>query len=172
MTEKPSGAPAILLIVSGVIGLLYSLFYTLWTGWPLMVGVMMVVSAFSDKGAGDAAVMGLVTLSMPLIQIALFVACVLSSVLTLFAGVRFLQFRSKGLVWLGLICSVLTPLVGAAANGASMLNCGTCGAGVFGCMLGNVGTAPVFVIGLVAMIVGAVMIMNPEYDAAFEENGG
>jgi len=159
MPKKAAGGPAIMLIVSGVFGLLYALGYFLWTLMPLGWGVLAVGVNISEKGiTGETLSGALLFLSMPLIQAVLFFITVLTAIVTMFAGVRFNQWRSKGLVWLGLVCSLATPVIGALANSASALNCGSLGVGIFGCLVGNVGTIPIFIVGLIASVWGLVVL--------------
>ncbi|MEZ4322154.1 MAG: hypothetical protein R3F61_32075 [Myxococcota bacterium] len=169
MAKRTAGGPAIALIVSGVLGLLYALVYFVWTLMPVFWGVLAVVANISEKGFSSETIeAALLFLSMPLVQAVLFAITVVTALITLFAGVRFNQWRSKGLVWLGLLCSTLTPILGAVGNSASMLNCGTVGVGLFGCLLGNAGTIPVFVIGLVASVWG-IVVLSGDAGAHFDE---
>ncbi|MCB9675536.1 MAG: hypothetical protein H6737_10495 [Alphaproteobacteria bacterium] len=170
MARKPAGAPAIMLIVSGVFGLIYAVGYFLWTLWPLGWGILVIVANIDKHGfSSETLTNSLLFLSMPFLQLLMFFFTVITAAITMFAGVRFRQWRSPGLVWLGIVCSLATPVVGAVANSASMFNCGTVGAGIFGCLMGNVGTIPIFVVGLVASILGAVTMFGDaanNFDAA------
>jgi hypothetical protein len=168
MARKSAGGPAIALIVSGVLGSLYALVYLVWTLLPLLWGLLVVVANVAEDGlTGDTMSQLLVFVSMPALQSLLFLVTVITGFITLFAGIRFNQWRSPGLVWLGIVCSVATPVLGAFGNGASLLNCGTVGAGIMGCLMGNAGTIPVFIVGLIASIWGAV-VMSSEASENFE----
>ncbi len=168
MARKSAGGPAIALIVSGVLGSLYALVYLAWTAIPLLWGVFAIFANISENGlSGETVSVVLLFASMPALQGLLFLVTVITGFITLFAGVRFNQWRSPGLVWLGIVCSLATPVLGAFGNGASLLNCGAAGAGLMGCLMGNVGTIPVFIVGLIASIWGAV-VMSSEASENFE----
>jgi hypothetical protein len=157
------------MIVSGVLGLLYSLAYFAWTLIPLAWGTFGVIAILEDKGVGnDLAGAMVMFFATPALQCAAYAVCVVTGVITLFAGVRFNQHRSLGLVWLGVLCSTATPVLGVFATSASMLNCGSLGAGLLGCLFGNVGTVPLLVIGLIASVWGIAVLSDPTYAARFD----
>ena len=154
-----------MLLVSGILGLVYSLLFLMWTLLPFATGIMMSISHLSEKGvSGDTLAFVVMVSGIPTLQVLGFVACCALSVLVIWGGMRYQRFRSKGLVFLALAASTALPVLGFLANSASSFNCGTLGAGLIGCLLGNVVTVPLFLIGLIATIWGVVDITGPNGD--------
>lgn len=168
--RSSAGGPAIALIISGVLGLLYALLYFMWTLVPLAWGMFGSFAIITDSksNAGDAVGATLMFLTFPALQCAVYAVCVITGLITLVGGVRFNQFRSRGLVWLAVLSSTATPVLGLFATSASALNCGSAGVGLFGCLFGNVGTIPILVVGLVATVWGIVAMSSDEIAARFD----
>lgn len=166
---RPAGAPAVLLVISGVLGLAYSLLYFLWTLVPLAWGSFLGVFAAFDgeTNTADALLLAFLALVPPALQCAAYAVCVLTSGFTLLGGLRYLQYRSRGVVWIGSMLSTATPLLCIVATSGSALNLGLIGAGLFGCLLGNVALLPLLAVGLLATLVSAVSLGNPQRAARF-----
>lgn len=163
--EDRAGAPAMMLVASGVLGLVYSLLFLIWTLMPFGTGALVIVADISEKGfRGETLKLALLFLGIPTLQLLGFVLACALGVLTIWGGMKYNRFESKGLVFLALASSTALPVLGLLANSASSLNCGTLGAGFFGCLVGNIGTLPIFLVGLIATIWGVVDITGPRGD--------
>ena len=165
MEEETAGAPAYLLIASGALNLLYSIGYGLWTLLPILMFTFASISNVVDgtSTAGEALGGWVMINIVPLLQILGFFITGAMALLTMAAGVRFIRYRSKGLVWLGTLAAPGGPFVGLFVNAASAFNLGALGLGcITGCLLGNIPTALVFLIGVVAGILAAININSAE----------
>lgn len=166
-----AGAPATLLIVSGVLGTLYSVLCFVWTLLPVGSAAIVVIAEIDKNGfSGDVLKTALIFFAVPVIQLACFALCLVLAGLTIWGGMKFNRFESKGLVFLALAASTAVPVIGIVGNSASSVSCGTCGVGLLGCMAGNALTIPVLIIGLIATIWGVVEITGPRGDL-FDTNG-
>ena len=163
--QESAGGPATLLITSGVLGLIYSLLCFVWTVPPVGWAAVVVYADIDKKGlSSDTIGMALMFMSVPVVQLACFALCTVLSVVALWGGLKYNRFESKGLVFLGLAASTAVPVIGVVGNMASTVNCGTCGAGFFGCLAGNAITMPVLIIGLIATVWGVVDLTGPRGD--------
>jgi len=86
---------------------------------------------------------------------------------TIFSAVRFKAFRSKGLVWLGILSAVGAPALGLVTSLTSCLNCS---GGMCGFLMGNIGTIPMLVISSGLAGYSAFVLTRPEIAEAFEAN--
>lgn len=167
--QDRAGGPAVMLMVSGIVGLAYSVIYLAWTFMPVAFGIFGVFANVNERGfSNDTIGAGLVYLLIPMLQLLGYALCTGLAAVALWGGLKFQRFQSKGLVFVALAASTAVPILGLVNTNASALNCsswGTCG---MGCLLGNVGTLPVLIIGLIATIWGIVALTGPMGDR-FEE---
>ena len=123
---------------------------------------MVVIAEISEDGVqSETPGMVALFLTFPLIQCVGYSLCIGFSALTILGGIRFNQFRSKGIVFLGIASSAATPILGGITTTASSLSCGLVGFGLIGCAVGNLGTIPLLIIGVFACILGIVHITGP-----------
>lgn len=163
--QDRAGGPAIMLMVSGIVGLVYSVIYLAWTFMPVAFGIFGVVAQINDKGfSGDTVGVGLVYLVIPILQVLGYALCTALAAIALWGGLKFQRFESKGLVFVALASSTAVPVLGLVNTNASALNCSSWGACGMGCLLGNVGTLPVLIVGLIATIWGIVALTGPMGD--------
>lgn len=160
--QDRAGGPAVMLMVAGFVGLVYSVIYLAWTFMPVAWGIFGVFAQINDKGlSGDTIGATVLWLAIPGLQLIGYVACVALSALTLWGGMRFQRFESKGLVWLAVVASTAVPVLGLLTTNASALNCSSWGACGMGCIMGNIGTLPVLILGLIGTIWGIVALTGP-----------
>lgn len=168
MDSDKAGAPAYLLMASGILGILYSLVYLVWTLIPLGITVYQLIRSIMD-GADAAIVLGVsaVTLAIPLAQCLGFVVTLLMSLVTAVGGARLNAYRSKGVVVLGILTSIAVPLLALVLNaGSAMTHCGLgC---LTGCLLGNIPTMLLLLFGLVASAGAVVALMDPVKSGRFD----
>lgn len=170
-TEK-AGTPAYLLMASGILAILYSILYLLWTLVPILISVVGLVGSLIDGAdIGGTLGAGVMVLAVPMLQlIGFLVTCVLGA-LTAFGGVRLNAWRSKGVVVLAILSSVAGPLLAIFINAGSALNVGTCGMGCLtGCLLGNIPTVLLLVFGVVASILATMAVRTPEAAIRFAQD--
>jgi hypothetical protein len=167
--DERAGAPAWILVSAGIVNVVYSLVYGVWTLLPIAFVVLAQLAAVSDGTQTiGGALFGSVFLSVvPLLQLVGFFVTFLMGCVTVLGGLRLNRYRSKGLVWLGALCAVGAPVICLLVNAGSALNLGSLGLGcVTGCLLGNIPTLFTLLIGLVAAIVAAVHMSS--YIARFD----
>lgn len=162
MNER-AGAPAWILIAAGVMNVLYSVIYGLWSLVPLSFSAMAMVNAVVDPnqhmGVGQAIVSFFLIGMVPMIQVLGFFVTFVMGCVTILGGIRLNQYRSKGMVWLGALSSFGAPVVCLLLNAASALNLGSLGLGCLtGCLLGNIPTLVTLLFGLIAMILAIVAV--------------
>jgi hypothetical protein len=160
MNER-AGAPAWVLVAAGVINVVYSVIYGLWTLFPLAFTAFAEINAMmgGTQGAGESLVGFLVLGAVPLLQLVGFGVTLVMGLVSVAAGFRLNRYRSKGLVWLGALSAMATPVVCGLVNAGSMFNLGALGMGcVTGCLFGNLPTVLTFVVGMVAGILAIVTV--------------
>lgn len=163
--ETKAGAPAYVLIASGALMMLYSLIYGVWTLIPVAFGLFAGINSWvQETNTLGAALTSAILLSMvPILQLLGFCVTFVMAAITTFGGVRLNSYRSKGLVALAILASTGAPALALFINAGSALNLGSCGLGCLtGCLLGNIPTAVLLVVGLVASVFGAVTLMQPD----------
>lgn len=161
------------LVAGGVIALLWSLGYFVWSLVNLLWGGAMLMgslAAVMDSGDPMQVVFGVVSVISPIIQLLAYLITAILAVLTIVAGVRFNAFRSYGLVKLGAVACVGGPVVGLLASLTSFCNISTGLCCCVGFVLGNIPTLIVTVICLAVTIYAFVVLKRPEVAAAFAVN--
>ncbi|MBT3221833.1 MAG: hypothetical protein HN348_22375 [Proteobacteria bacterium] len=165
--KEAANIPGILLIVSGILNLLYSLIYAIWTGISLAVSgiaaVMSAIAAFDNPDNIAGAIVYALQALSPIIQIIAFVIVFVMALITIFAGLRLRSCRSKGIVWLGALAAPGAPLLAIISSAASLCACNCCGF-----LLGNIGSFIVLVVGLVAFVMAVMALRNPMVAEAFD----
>ena len=164
----------IALAVGGVVGMLYGLVYLVWSLISaIFIGGLAGLSAIgSAMDTGDilSAIPGIVLALMPVIQLVIFVLVPILAAIVLFAALRYKSYRSKGVVWLGIVANVLVPLIGLLTSLGSCCNMGGCCSFVTGFILGNIPTIVVGVIALATSGYAAFTLMQEDVGAKFEAN--
>ncbi len=162
--------PGVGLVIAGIVNLLYAVVYGLWTAVGLMGGGLIAVSQIAAAtGMTDAktepatVIIGVISAIAPAVQLVVYLAIGLSSLLVVFGGVRLIGGHSKGLVYLAALLAVGGPIAGLLANGLSMCNIGTCGMCVVGFLGGSAGSLIPLVICTPLAIWAGVTAMNPDF---------
>ena len=88
--------------------------------------------------------------------------------ITIFAAIRLKSASSKGVVMLGILSAIGAPLLGFIVTSLSLCNVGSGGCCLFGFLLGNIGTIPAFVAGMVGGGWALATVRDPEVAEAFE----
>lgn len=161
--EPRAGAPAWLLVAAGTIHAVYSVIYAIWTLFPIGLMGTAQISIFLDGTQGLLeAIFGFLLLAgVPIVQLLGFVVTLLMGLITIAGGLRLNVYRSKGLVWLAVLCSTGAPLLALVINAGSALNIGAFGLGCLtGCLLGNIPTLVTLIVGLIASIFGVVTLFS------------
>jgi hypothetical protein len=160
MDDARAGAPAWILLASGVVHLLYSAVYVLWTLVPLAWGLWVSLSAWLE-GEPLSTVLGSLVMAGTVPFVQLVCLTFLASLVVIWGGLRLNQYRSKGLVWLAVLCTLGIPLVCMLVNAGSAMNLGSLGMGcITGCLLGNVPTLVTLFFGIVGAAAGIVGLVN------------
>lgn len=170
MTDERAGAPAWFLVGSGLLTMLYSVVYLAWTLlgtlWPLLGSIGSVMDG--SNSPGEALMALLLLIAVPGLQLVGFAATLLMGAVTAFGGFRLDGYRSRGLVWLAILASTGAPLLALLVNAGSALNLGACGLGCLtGCLLGNIPTVFLLLIGVIASGFAAYHVSQPEAAARF-----
>jgi hypothetical protein len=167
--DTRAGAPAWILLASGIVHLLYSVTYACWTLLPILWSASVYFSAWLNGEGLDVVITGLImTMIVPLVQLFCFVLACLASAVVIWGGVRLNQYRSKGLVWLAVLSTVAIPFLCLLVNAGSAVNLGSLGMGcITGCLLGNIPTLVTLVIGIVGAAAGIVGVTSPTAAEAF-----
>jgi hypothetical protein len=168
--ETPSRGGWIALLLAGVLDLLYGLVYLVWSILGLIGGGVSAIAnlpAILDNGADDPVTLAMTVLAlvMPIVSIVVFVVVPVMSLITVLAAFRFRAFRSKGLVWLGILAGVGAPALGLVSSLTACLNCAC-----VGFLLGNVGTIPVLLVAGGLAAYAAFVLTRPEIAEAFAED--
>jgi hypothetical protein len=161
--NRSAGAPAWILIAVGVLNVLYSGAYALWTLLPIVMYAVASIGTIADgtQPVGDAILGFFLLTGVPLVQLAGFFVTFLMGCVTVLGGLRLNQWRSKGIVWLGVLCAIGAPALAMVVNAGSVLNFGALGMGcITGCLLGNIPTLFTLLLGLIAGIAGAVTVSS------------
>ncbi|MEZ4241841.1 MAG: hypothetical protein R3F59_37970 [Myxococcota bacterium] len=151
--DRLVGPPGLMLSIVGLLNAAYAAVYGLWTLMPLAFTLSFVASRAAEVTPEDLFWLLVVATAIPLLQLLGFAACLFASGVTVLAGIRLVQGRSRGLVWLGIGAAVGVPVAGLALNGLSGVNLTLMGSGCYGCLLGNV---PTLVLLLVDLPLGCV----------------
>ncbi|MEZ4241840.1 MAG: hypothetical protein R3F59_37965 [Myxococcota bacterium] len=156
--NQTAGAPAWLLVVAGVANALYSLLYGLWTLLPLLWSGWVLLSGMID-GTDVGTTIGAFVMSatVPALQLLGFVVTFGMSCVTILGGLRLNRYRSKGVVWLGILCAVGAPVLALIVNAGSAMNIGSRGRGCStGCLLGNIPTVILLILDFIAALLAVI----------------
>lgn len=156
------------LLVAGVVNLLYGLGYFVWTLISLIFGGLMAVASIGaalDTGDPSQMVIGVLMAVTPIIQAIVFLIVPILGAIAIFAALRFKRFESKGLVWFGIIGTILGPALGLLSSVASCCSGGCCGF-----VVGNIGTIIAGVLVLASAGFAIFCMMQEDVQAAFAAN--
>jgi len=158
----------IALAVGGGINFVFGVIYLIWTLVSLVISGFMVfasISAAVDSGGGPGEIIPAVIMAMmPLIQVIVYILVPIMAAVVLFAAMRYRSYRSKGLVWLGVVLNVGIPLL------ALVSSLGSCCGGCCGFVTGNVGTVIVGVIALITSGYAAYTLIQDDVALKFAAN--
>jgi len=153
------------LVAAGVLNLLFGIAYLIWTIVGLaLYGLQSITIAMDilNNGGGFEAIIAVVPLIAPFFQLFVYLIVPVMAAITIFSGLRFNSFRSKGLVWFGTILVVGVPVLSLVSSLASVCNSGCC-------CIGNVPTLVLLVIDGGIAGYAAYMLSQPEVQDAFEQ---
>lgn len=175
MDEPRAGAPAWMLILTGIIDLIYSLIYAVWTSLPIALFLFAQIGIVMDGKQGfiEAIVNFFILTMVPLIQLVGFLITAAMSAVIVLGGLRLNVYRSKGVAWLAVLCAIFLPFLAFAVNAGSALNISTLGMGcITGCLLGNIPTLLLLLLGLVSGGVGAATLSSATTAERYAANLG
>ncbi len=170
--SESAGVPAYLLIGSGIINGIYSFLYFLWSAAVIGLPFTGAVGSIMDgsNGVVEGFIAFAILAAVPLLQMAGFAITGFLGLITIFGGVRLNSYRSKGVIWLGILFSTLAPIIGLFVNAGSMFNLTALGMGcITGCLLGSIPAGLLLVFGWVASIVAAMHAASEVAAERFEE---
>jgi hypothetical protein len=166
LNNETAGAPAWMLLASGLLTVIYSVIYFLWTAITPVTWFIGSIGSWLDGSNGliDALMAFLLLAGVPLLQLLGFVVTGLMGIVTMWGGWRLNTYRSRGVVWLAVLCSTGAPGVALVVNAFSALNLGAMGMGCFtGCLFGNIPTVFLGIFGLIASVFGAMHLSSYGY---------
>lgn len=168
MEEQAERGGWIALLVGGIVNVIYGIAYLVWTLLSLatggLVALMSVISAMDGGSLGEM-IFPLISVLMPVVQGIVFLIVPLLGLFIIFAATRFKGYRSKGLVWMGILATVGGPALGLAS---SLLSC--CNIACCGFLFGNTGTIVAGVLAVATAGYAAYCITREDVAARFAEN--
>ena len=147
MTPRTNG-PAIALMSTGVLNFIWALGYLIWGALPLIWAGALAATTIGQAANGTTdgpagAIMVTLGALGPLFQVVVYIATALVAPITLWGGLRLLQLRSRGVVWIGLLVAVGSPIANLLSNGLSLCNVASLGLCVVGFTAGSLLSLPV-----------------------------
>lgn len=162
-------------MVAGALNFVWALGYLVWGAMPLIWAGTMAATAVGQAATGSdpdgpagAAVIVLGAFA-PAIQVVTYTLIALAAPFTLFAGLRLMQLRSRGVVWLGTLVAIGSPLALLLSNGLSLCNISSLGLCLVGFAAGSLGALPVLLYAFIVTIWVGMVMMREEVIVAFED---